>query len=392
MNPLETTIPECTYHRIGSPPFSNVPRPLSQRLHHFEHVITSHFRKKLGIKPNLLRHQRFALESLRQQKDFLIAACDKNLGPSIIERDEYIKLAFRDHLSDPNTYQYLTPAKVENQRTRIQSLLNFWTAKYHRILKKEERKFLQRHSSDCVDPFPYFYLTMKVHKTPLKTRPIVSCSGSLLFALGIWIDDKLQPVARQQKSYFKSSYILKQELLAMNLPPNATLFTSNAVSMYTSIPTAQALREIAGYLRRNHRLFPDVPINALIDALTLVMKINIVQFGDTHWLQLSGAAMGTPPAPPYATLFYAFLKTPSLKNSARTYSTTAALLTTSSESGYPPSLPPMIPPPGTALRLALVTSMALFGKRNPVPSQLSSWTLPSPSMTLGLLRSSTVNP
>jgi hypothetical protein len=149
---------------------------------------------------------------------------------------------------------------------------------------------------------------MKVHKTPLKTRPIVSCSGSLLFALGIWIDDKLQPVARRQRSYFKSSYVLKQELIALHLPPNARLFTSDAVSMYTSIPTAQALREIAQYLRRNRALFPEVPIAALVDALTIVMRNNVVQFGDTHWLQLSGAAMGTPPAPPYATLFYAIFE------------------------------------------------------------------------------------
>jgi hypothetical protein len=105
----------------------------------------------------------------------------------------------------------------------------------------EERKFLKWHSYECTDPFPYFYLTMKVHKTPLKTQPIVSCLGSHLYALGIWIDDKLQPVACQQKSYFKSSYVLKQELLALNLPPNARLFTSDAVSMYTSIPTSQAL-------------------------------------------------------------------------------------------------------------------------------------------------------
>jgi hypothetical protein len=306
--PSENYNPRMYINSDWSPPFSNVPRTLSRRLHHFEHLVTSKFRTKLKVKQNLLRHQRFALEHLRQQNDFLIVACDKNLGPSIIERDEYIRYAFRDHLSDPNTYQFIPPADVATKKYLITGLLSAWTVKHYAALSREERKFLQRHSAECLDPFPYFYLTMKVHKTPLKTRPIVSCSGSLLFALGIWIDDKLQPVARRQKSYFKSSYVLKQQLLALDLPPNAKLFTSDAVSMYTSIPTAQALREIARYLRRNRALFPDVPVNALVDALTIVMQNNVVQFGDTHWLQLSGAAMGTPPAPPYATLFYAIFE------------------------------------------------------------------------------------
>ena len=57
--------------------------------------------------------------------------------------------------------------------------------------------------------------------------------------------------------------------------------------------------------RSKQDLFPDVPIEALIEALRIIMKNNVFRFGDTHWQQLTGTAMGKPPAPPYATIYYA---------------------------------------------------------------------------------------
>ena len=45
---------------------------------------------------------------LQQQQTFLIVPCDKNLGPAIIERHDYLKIAMRDHLKDATTYKSLT--------------------------------------------------------------------------------------------------------------------------------------------------------------------------------------------------------------------------------------------------------------------------------------------
>ena len=64
-------------------------------------------------KTNLFPHQRHALSTLQQQDTFLIVPCDKNLGPAIIERHDYLKIAMRDHLNDTTTYKLLIPSEIQ---------------------------------------------------------------------------------------------------------------------------------------------------------------------------------------------------------------------------------------------------------------------------------------
>ena len=48
--------------------------------------------------------------------------------------------------------------------------------------------------------------------------------------------------------YFKNSLGLKKQLLLLPLPPNACLFTTDAVSMYTNILAHTALNQIGKHL------------------------------------------------------------------------------------------------------------------------------------------------
>ena len=155
------------------------------------------------------------------------------------------------------------------------------------------------------DPLPILYLLMKVHRKKLSTRPVISCSGSLLYCLGLWVDQLLQPIATRQKSFVQSAYELTKQIKHKRYPIGAKLFTANAVSMYTNIKTNKALKEISLYLRTNKKKFPHVPIEVLIQGLDILMRWNVFTFGDTVWHQISGTAMGTLPAVAWATLFFA---------------------------------------------------------------------------------------
>ena len=105
---------------------------------------------------------------------------------------------------------------------------------FNKTLTKMERAFLKQGLDNNKKAFAGFYLTLKAHKlklgqnvTHLKSRPIVACPGSLLHPLGIWIDQKLQAIAKQQESYFHNSFELHQQLCSTAYPPNAKLFTAD---------------------------------------------------------------------------------------------------------------------------------------------------------------------
>ena len=74
--------------------------------------------------------------------------------------------------------------------------------------------------------------------------------------------------------------------------------------MYTNIPTNTAIMLIAKHIRKSVTDEGPKQNEALIAALKLVMLNNIFSFGDMTFKQLNGIAMGTPPAPPYATIYY----------------------------------------------------------------------------------------
>ena len=61
--------------------------------------------------PFLLPHQQDALSWLKDHPEVVVLSTDKNLGPAIMNRDRYLNLAWRDHLSDSSTYKRLSPDK-----------------------------------------------------------------------------------------------------------------------------------------------------------------------------------------------------------------------------------------------------------------------------------------
>ena len=77
--------------------------------------------------------------------------------------------------------------------------------------------------------------------------------------------------------------------------------------MHTNKKTGPALHHIGQFALENKKHLT-VPAAVSMDALRLLMTNNVFQFGGTYWLQKLGTAMGAPPAPPWATIFFGIHK------------------------------------------------------------------------------------
>ena len=80
-------------------------------------------------------------------------------------------------------------------RRNVADMLVTYYAKHRKALTGEVVLYIRHHldlTSD--DPFGYFYLLVKLQKTPLSTRPVCSDCASVPHALGKWLDIQLQPI------------------------------------------------------------------------------------------------------------------------------------------------------------------------------------------------------
>ena len=192
-----------------TPPAWNISLALKRCLLTFRKSLEPKFRFR-PFRHNLLPHQRRTIGYIKSNPSLVVVQTNKGLGPGAIEPREYIQYAIRDHLGDKRTYQLLTPAATSYRATKVQNMLEKWIQTYLDMLSKEERKCLRTHLRQNEEPWGFLYLLFNVHKNPLKTQPVVSYCGNILHPLGQLITERLQPLAKLQKSYFQDSFTLKK--------------------------------------------------------------------------------------------------------------------------------------------------------------------------------------
>lgn len=260
-------------------------------------IVLSKYRTKLF-------HSNFKTKSSDTRKvktfllnnDLLLLEADKNLGYVLVRKDWYHTEVMK-HLNDDNTYTKKIPdyKAVTDEFTTI--LDNSINISYNLYRDLRNQQYILRNWNKT----PTFHVLPKIHKTPIKTRPVVPCIGSITANVAKVIDKILQRYVKKYEWVLKGTLDLIHKLEEVNIHHESPVIMSADVeSLYTNIDVPSGIRMIAGLLQMNNVKKEDIKLIRLV--LEWIFNNNYFKYNDTYYKQNRGIAMGSPIAPSFANL------------------------------------------------------------------------------------------
>ena len=267
------------------------------------------------------------LNELRNNREIIITEADKNMGVAVVKTSEYIQLGLKQ-LLDTNCYELcLEPPNLNRLWAELKLLLNKRGFLFDPTAKKKDTKYskvalyllqLEKRNENSANPNPNppplklgtFYMLMKVHKTPLAGRPIVSSINTITYYTSKYIDMKLQPIYKRIPSFLNASrdLIVQLEDTQFNNHKDCFILCADVDSLYPSIPIDKGLEMMRiSLIKRNDELnegkLPKEEIDLICALMKFVLNNNYFTFGNLIFRQKQGTAMGTPAAVVFACLF-----------------------------------------------------------------------------------------
>lgn len=232
----------------------------------------------------------FILQQLKNIGEIKFISADKNLGLVALNTDEYDQLV-KQHLNDPNTYKCLGPLhnNIQDLSDIIISTHSDLQKQWEKLqLNKQEAKYLK----EIKKSLPPFHILAKLHKSPLKGRPIVGAKDWVTTNSSTLLDIKLQEYLKDDIYSLKDNHALIKDWAFTQFDPTQDWFVSLDVqSLYTNIDIPTAVDIIK---KKNPTLGR---------IAELIMENNYFHYDNKLYHQLNGIAMGTNCAVAIANLY-----------------------------------------------------------------------------------------
>ena len=248
------------------------------------------------------------------ERNLLVLSTDKNLGLAVVGCDWYHKQCL-SHLENDRVYVEVHEDRAVLQARRVvkYSVSIIGEGYNFAAFTEQERKYIHEsldasHTShkELIESIPMFRGIPKVHKKPLKLRPIVPFFTWRGRGVSKVLSVHLQSLLPRYPIILTKSEDLAEKLTNLIVPgkPGQTLYlcTGDISGFYTNVDSDVAVTAITTALRRDRR-------SGEIDAVTkLYRPVNDqlpIKYNGRYFLQKEGLAMGANHSPDVANLYCA---------------------------------------------------------------------------------------
>ena len=244
-----------------------------------------------------------ALKNLKEDRSIIIKPADKGSCVVVWDREDYLAEGYKQ-LNDESIYVDIKHSTDKTLSDLIEKSNNFFKRlNRKKIISEKELKYFS-YSFKNASCLGKMYLLPKIHKRLYNVpgRPIISNCGTPTEKVSEFLDHHLQPVMKSGKSYVKDTGDFLEKIKSLGrIPEDAFLVTADVVGLYPSIPHDVGLKAL--YEKLEERSDKKVPSADLVDMAEFVLKNNFFEFDSKVKQQVSGTAIGTKFAPPYACIF-----------------------------------------------------------------------------------------
>jgi hypothetical protein len=262
------------------------------------------------VNQNWPKQLRESLKSIIDDPSLLLITADKNLGYCLVTVDWY-RAACLAHLSHAKSYSIQNDNWLGNDNGHS-TMINLYenltelTNEYHDVLSSDELNFILEEKDWKL---MQFYITAKVHKQPVKGRPIVPTMTWITHNLSVWLSDELNPLVKRIPTILKDTthllYKLNDPTLIQkckDFKDKLWIISCDVEALYPSINIEAGVMQLKKLLEREGYQ-PARRREFLLKAARFVLDTMFIYFDKKIYQQIFGAAMGSSFVPPYANIF-----------------------------------------------------------------------------------------
>jgi hypothetical protein len=268
---------------------------------------------KNNAKSNLSAGEQRALKALSSDQSVVIKPVDKGGLICILDKSDYVERVDA-LLCDTSVYRPISEsdakAIVGNISAGLTDLVDFIDPRVIQFMNNKNAVWGR------------FYGLVKLHKSGMPLRPIVSANSTHTENIAAVVDVLIKELPLRLNSYIKDTNHFLEILSSTIIPEtaNVILATLDVTSLYTNIPHSDGIRATAMFYEKVYQEDPQaVPTDVVCRLLKMVLENNIFEFNNQLFLQISGTSMGAVMAPSYANLFMGELEEKFIESFAAQY-------------------------------------------------------------------------